>query len=139
MFPKKVYYGLRFVLALSLLKENSHLGVAELAEKEELPVKFLEAIAVALRKNGIINVKRGAGGGYFLARSLGEIKLYDIVLILDEKMEKEISTSGVNSEKAVGLFMNTVKADYIKLLKNYSLEDLMSHYSDDNERIMYYI
>lgn len=139
MFPKKVYYGLRFVLALSLLKENRHLGVAELAEKEDLPVKFLEAIAVALRKNGIINVKRGAGGGYFLARSLSEIKLYDIVLILDEKMEKEISTSGVNSEKAVGLFMNTVKADYIKLLKNYTLEDLMSYYSDDNERIMYYI
>lgn len=139
MFPKKVYYGLRFILALALLKENKHLGVAELAEKEELPVKFLEAIAVALRKNGIINVKRGAGGGYFLVRSLNDIKLFDIVRILDEKMEKEISTGRTASQKAVGLFMNAVKDDYIKVLKNYSLEDLLSYYSDDNERIMYYI
>lgn len=139
MFPKKVYYGLRFVLALSVLSSKGHVGVAEVAEREELPVKFLEAIAVALRKKGVVDVKRGAGGGYFLARELNEISLYDLVVVLDEKMEKAIETDGSNSQKAVGLFLSEFREEYEKLLKKHTLDQLRSHYSDESERIMYYI
>ncbi len=139
MFPKKVYYGLRFVLALSVLSRKGHVGVAEVAEREELPVKFLEAIAVALRKKGVIDVKRGAGGGYFLARELSEISLFDLVVVLDEKMEKQIETEGSNSQKAVGLFLTGFKDEYENLLKKHTLADLRSHYSEESERIMYYI
>lgn len=139
MFPKKVYYGLRFVLALSVLAEDSHLGVAEIAEKEELPVKFLEAIAVALRKNGIVNVKRGAGGGYFLAKPLIDISFYDIVAVLDDKSEKDMDIEGSNSEKAVAKFLSNYKSDHNKLLKNYKLNKLKEFFSEENEKIMYYI
>lgn len=139
MFPKKVYYGLRFVLALSVMSRKGHVGVAEVAEREKLPVKFLEAIAVALRKKGVIDVKRGAGGGYCLAKELNEIALYDLVVVLDEKMEKQIETQGSNSQKAVGLFLSEFKEEYEKLLKKYTLDELKSHYSEESERIMYYI
>ena len=116
MFPKKVYYGLRFVLALAILPEGRLRGVAEIAENENLPLKFLEAIAVILRKKGVVDVKRGAGGGYFLARPLKEITLYDLVSVLDDKMEKPVETEGNNANKAAGLFLQEVKDEYDQIL-----------------------
>lgn len=139
MFPMKVHYGLRFLLTLSGIAEGTHLGVAEIAEREQLSVKFLEAIAVTLRKESIVDVRRGAGGGYSLARPLKEITLYQIVLALDEKLDKEISTEGHNTEKAVGRFLVSVRNDYGRLLRRVTLEKLKNYYAEENERIMYYI
>lgn len=139
MFPKKVYYGLRYILALSVLPDGSHIGVAEVAEREELPLKFLEAIAVALRKRGIVKVKRGAGGGYSLAKSLSEITLYDIVSVLDEKSDKEMAVSGSKAEKAVGKYLNDVKRSYEVLLNDCKLDHLKELLDEQNEQIMYYI
>ncbi len=139
MFPKKVHYGLRFLLTLSGIAEGTHLGVAEIAEREQLSVKFLEAIAVTLRKEGIVDVRRGAGGGYCLARPLKEITLYQIVAALDEKIDKEISTDGHNTEKAVGRFLLSVRNDYGRLLRRVTLEKLKNYYAEENEKIMYYI
>ncbi len=139
MFPKKVYYGLRYVLALSVLADDEHIGVAEVAEREQLPVKFLEAIAVALRKRGVVNVKRGAGGGYYLAKALSEITLYDIVSVLDDKSEKELPVTGSNAEKAVGKYLNDAKRSYELLLNDCKLDKLKALLDEQNEQIMYYI
>ena len=139
MFPKKVHYGLRFLLTLSGVAEGSHLGVTEIAERENISVKFLEAIAVSLRKKDLVNVRRGAGGGYSLAKPLKEITLYDVVLVLDEKLDKEIATEGSNTERAVGRFLLSTRNDYARALRRTSLEKLLNYYADENERIMYYI
>lgn len=139
MFPKKVHYGLRFLLILSGAPEDCHLSVAEIAEREELSVKFLEAIAVALRKQDVVNVRRGAGGGYKLARPLREISLFDIVRALDEKADKEMPVERNNAEKAVGRFLTHVRNDYGRLLRKTSLEKLKNYYAEENDKIMYYI
>ncbi|MBS2101001.1 RrF2 family transcriptional regulator [Carboxylicivirga linearis] len=139
MFPKKVYYGLRFVLALAILPEGKLRGVAEIAENEDLPLKFLEAIAVTLRKKGVVDVKRGAGGGYFLAKPLNEITLYDLMIVLDDKMEKPIEKEGNNANKAAGIFLQEVRDDYDQLLMKYTLDKLKVHYTEENDHIMYYI
>lgn len=139
MFPKKVYYGLRFVLALAILPEGKLRGVAEIAENEDLPLKFLEAIAVTLRKKGVVDVKRGAGGGYFLAKPLKEITLYDLISVLDDKMEKPIEKEGNNANKAAGIFLQEVRDEYDQLLMSYTLDKLKAHYKEENDHIMYYI
>lgn len=139
MFPKKVHYGLRFLLILSGLAEGSYLGIAEIAEREKLSLKFLEAIAVLLRKQGVVSVRRGAGGGYSLAHPLREITLFDIVLALDEKLDKNIPTEGNNTEKAVGRFLTSVRNDYGRLLRKTTLEKLKNYYAEENDKMMYYI
>ncbi|MCU4154510.1 Rrf2 family transcriptional regulator [Carboxylicivirga sp. A043] len=139
MFPKKMHYGLRLLLTLSGLAEGNYLGVAEVAERENISLKFLEAIAVALRKGHIVNVRRGAGGGYQLAKPLKEISLYEIVLLLDEKLDKTIATDGSNTEKAVGRFLLSVRNDYGRLLRRVTLEKLHNYFTEENESIMYYI
>jgi len=139
MFSKKVHYGLRFLLILPGLSEDRYLGVADIAEREQLSVKFLEAIAVDLRKCGVVNVRRGAGGGYCLARPLVNITMYEIMLALDEKLVKDIPTEGHNTEKAVGRFLSSVRNDYGRLLRKTTLEKLKNYYAEENDKIMYYI
>jgi len=55
----------------------------EIAEAEGLPAKFLESILLALKSNGILESKVGAGGGYRLRRPAEETRILEIVITLE--------------------------------------------------------
>lgn len=54
-------------------------GVREIAERQLIPVRYLEQIFGRLRRAGIVNSKRGPGGGFTLARPAADITLCEIV------------------------------------------------------------
>jgi len=58
-------------------------SVDRLAQAQDLPVKFLEAIVADLRRAGLVTSRRGARGGYLLARSADEIAVGDIIRAVD--------------------------------------------------------
>jgi Rrf2 family protein len=78
---KKAGYALR-ALALMARKGGSS-SIHDLSERERIPVKFLEQILLSLRHAGLLNSKRGVGGGYALARSPAEISVLDVIQALD--------------------------------------------------------
>ena len=57
--------------------------ISKIAEDENIPQKFLEAILLKLKKEKILNSKKGRGGGYFLVKELDIINLADILRIFD--------------------------------------------------------
>ena len=77
---KKAGYALR-ALALMVRKGGSS-SIHDLSERERIPVKFLEQILLSLRHAGLLNSKRGVGGGYALARSPAVGSLASIVVLL---------------------------------------------------------
>ena len=56
---------------------------AEIAEREHIPRKFLEAILVQMRDHGIVEGRRGAHGGHQLSRAPAEISVADIIRVFD--------------------------------------------------------
>jgi Rrf2 family protein len=84
MLSSKAKYALR---ALLRLVENASAGswlqTGEVAELEQVPRKFLEAIFVQLRYQGIIESRRGAQGGYRLVRDPASVSVADVIRILD--------------------------------------------------------
>jgi Rrf2 family protein len=54
-----------------------------LAAAQDIPPKFLEAILAQLRQSGLLQSRRGAEGGYWLAHRAGDISLADIVRAVD--------------------------------------------------------
>ena len=77
----KVDYGTRALLALA---ERGEPATAEaLADAQGLPVRFLGAILIDLRRAGIVSSQRGAEGGYRLARGADEITVADVMRALD--------------------------------------------------------
>ena len=47
--------------------------ISELADREAIPKKFLEAILLELKRHGVVQSRKGKGGGYFLRRTPAEI------------------------------------------------------------------
>lgn len=57
--------------------------ISELSEKERIPKKFLEAILLELRNQGILQSKKGKHGGYFLAKAPAQIFLGKVMRMLE--------------------------------------------------------
>jgi Rrf2 family protein len=57
--------------------------IKEIAQREQIPVKFLEQILLTLRNAGLLRSRMGVSGGYYLAHSPQEITLGQIVRVLD--------------------------------------------------------
>ena len=56
---------------------------SELAERQGLPKKFLEAILLELKRHGLLHSKKGRGGGYVLTRKPGDITIGQVIRVLD--------------------------------------------------------
>ena len=82
MLSMKAKYGLRAMIYLASQPET-FLQARTIAEAADVPLKFLESILLDLRHNDLIETRRGAQGGYRLARSPREITTGQIIRILD--------------------------------------------------------
>ncbi len=83
MLTAKGKYGLKALVYLAALKEGSTAHAADIAKQNNISKKFLDAILGQLRKAGIVESKRGPGGGYMLARSPRAIKAGFVIRTLD--------------------------------------------------------
>jgi len=83
MLTKKGKYGLKAAVHLAGLRPGETAQVADIAEANMIPKKFLDAILGELRNSGILHSKKGKGGGYMLARPANKIIVGDIVRTLD--------------------------------------------------------
>ena len=81
MLSKKSKYGLKAVLALAEESGRGPVLISELADRQRLPRKFLEAILLELKRHGILQSKKGKGGGYFLRRDPSEITLGQVIRV----------------------------------------------------------
>jgi Rrf2 family transcriptional regulator, cysteine metabolism repressor len=89
-------------LALIDLAENYSRGLIksdDIATRKKLPKKFLDQILFILRNAGYIKSKRGADGGYRLAKDPGEITLAEILRLMDGPLAPVYSVSTYFYEK----------------------------------------
>ena len=80
---KKAEYAIRAVITIARHTNNKPMQISEISKKESIPIKFLEQILLNLKNNGILNSKRGANGGYLLAKSKDDISIGMILDIID--------------------------------------------------------
>ena len=83
MLTNKGKYGLKAMVHLAGMPPGSPALVADIAEANNIPKKFLDAILGELRTAGFVHSKKGRGGGYVLARSATEIMVGSIIRSLD--------------------------------------------------------
>ena len=83
MLTKKGKYGLKALVHLSRMPPGQLVFVADIAAKNNIPKKFLDAILGELRNAGFVQSRKGKEGGYRLAKLPGEIKIGHVVRVLD--------------------------------------------------------
>jgi Rrf2 family transcriptional regulator, iron-sulfur cluster assembly transcription factor len=60
------------------------ISLAEIAERQEISLSYLEQLFAMLRKGGLVKSVRGPGGGYLLAHDRAETRIADIIIAVDE-------------------------------------------------------
>ncbi len=76
-------YALKALAHLAEAWERGLVKIHAIAEAEDIPEKFLEAILVTLKNGRIVQSQRGREGGYRLRRPPGEIRVGDVVRMID--------------------------------------------------------
>lgn len=83
VLSRKSKYGLKALLVLAERAGTGPVLVSELAEHDRIPKKFLEAILLELKRHGVVQSKKGKGGGYFLHRQPSQIAFGEVIRVLD--------------------------------------------------------
>ncbi len=83
MLTKKGKYGLKALVDLARLDPGETAFINEIAARNNIPKKFLDAILLELRKAGILRSKKGPGGGYSLSRPASDIQIGHVIRTLD--------------------------------------------------------
>jgi Rrf2 family protein len=76
-------YGLRFLIDLSRHVAEGPIDLGSIADRQGIPETYLAKLVVPLRNAGIIRSARGAKGGYELARPPEDIKVQEVVEVLE--------------------------------------------------------
>jgi len=83
MFSTKAEYGVRVMVDLARRGSDDPVPLAEIAEHEGLPLAYLEHLVARLRRAGLVDSRRGAHGGYLLARAPELITMAEVVEALE--------------------------------------------------------
>ncbi len=86
-------YGMRLMVDLARHWGEGSVSLHAVATREDLPEAYLEQLVAVLRKAGLVTGKRGAGGGYVLARDPSAISAGDVVRALEGPIEPQICTA----------------------------------------------
>ena len=133
---------------IAMMELASHFGSGEpvrirrIAERHDVPPRFLVQILLQLKGAGLVASIRGAAGGYQLVKSPQEISLGQIMEVIEGSPEENGQTSSASPDSpAVKVLMKTwqdVAAVERQMLQNISLAELLERAKEQDEQ-MYHI
>ncbi len=87
-------YAVMAMVDLAAQERERPVTLADIAERQEISLSYLEQLFAKLRRGGLVKSVRGPGGGYLLAFTPGETRISDIILSVDEPIRATRCTPG---------------------------------------------
>jgi Rrf2 family protein len=141
MLTMKARYAIRALTALASLPTGHPVLTGDIAKAESIPQRFLEGIFHELRRRGVLQSRRGRGGGYSLVMSADEITVEAVVTALDGPIA---SSSCPGSQGCRGcqecknaancgsrLVLERVRASVATALRGVTIAELVRHAHND--------
>ena len=141
IISSKGKYGLVALMDICLYSGSEAVTLKSVSKRQDISERYLEQIFSILKKGGIINSKKGAQGGYFLARTAADITVGEILNILEGDL-KIVSPSEERND--IECFMqkniwNNINRQIEEYFDSVTLEALVKDYIEGKIAIMYYI
>ncbi|NOT49664.1 MAG: Rrf2 family transcriptional regulator [Chitinophagaceae bacterium] len=83
MLSKKSQYAFKALAYLAERCDEGPVLIADISKKKKIPLKFLENILLELKKAGILDSKKGKGGGYFLKKDPSKVKVAHVIRLVN--------------------------------------------------------
>lgn len=77
-------YAVMAMVDLASTSNGNPVALADIAERQEISLSYLEQLFAKLRRGGLVRSVRGPGGGYLLAHASDQTRISDIILAVDE-------------------------------------------------------
>ena len=145
MISKKTKYGLQALLLLSREYGEGPLLISDLAERERIPKKFLEYILLQLKNAGVLQSRKGKGGGYSLAKPPAEISVGRAIRILEGPLAPVACVSETAYQRCtechdeatcgIRLVMKDVRDAMAEILDHTTLQDMLQRSEDEKRKL----
>ena len=87
-------YAVMAMVDIASHTEGKPIALADVAERQEISLSYLEQLFGKLRRGGLVKSVRGPGGGYLLARGAADTRIADIIISVDEPIKTTRCTPG---------------------------------------------
>jgi Rrf2 family protein len=135
MITMKAKYALKALCRLALSQTGEPVLIADIAEAEKIPRKFLELILAELKQHGILQSRKGRGGGYLLAKNPDTITVAAVLRVLDGPIAPVPCLSRTAYQRCaecvdeascgVRLILKDAHAASLQVLENTTLADMV--------------
>ena len=135
-------YGLRALIDLAINMDSENVSIKSISERQNISERYLEQIFSLLRKAGVIVGRKGAQGGYSFGKEISDLKVLEILKILEgdnifiDINEKEDDELEEFLNKNLWKDINIIIKDYFNSM---TLEDLVENYKKSKDTLIYYI
>jgi Rrf2 family protein len=144
MLSKKTQYAFKALIYLTEQTGRGPILISEISQKKNIPLKFLENILLELKKAGVLESKKGKGGGYYFGMDPRKVSLAKVMRLLDGPIAL-LPCVSLNfykkcddcDEVVCGLnkMMVQVRDATLKILEEKTLADIMHTDMPDNIEI----
>ena len=125
-------YAVTAMLDLALYYQNTPVSLAEMAERQDISLAYLEQLFAKLRKSGLVASTRGPGGGYTLNRPLDQISVCQVIEAVDEPVDSTRCGGTANCHRNQRCLTHDLWTDLNlhieQFLKGVSLADLVTRH-----------
>lgn len=109
-------------IATHCAKSKEPISLREVAKNQNIPLPFLEQIAIQLRRAGLVNSTRGPSGGYILSKDKKQISLADIMQAVEGPIN--VAPTADTKFEVTHQLWEKLNRSIFAILKSITLEDL---------------
>ncbi|MBU3107271.1 RrF2 family transcriptional regulator [Clostridium gasigenes] len=135
-------YGVKAMVDLAIHYGDTPVSIKTISKRQNISEYYLEQLFSPLRKAGLIKSIRGAQGGYVLNKTPGQIKVSDVMYVLEGPIEIAECIEGVECNNvdccATRLLWEKIKNSIDEVMESITLQDIANDYASikqKNERI----
>ena len=128
-------YALQAIFDLSSHPGPDPVKIAEIARRQQIPQKFLELILASLKQGGFVESRRGAEGGYLLARRSDSLTVGEVLRFVDGRQE-ERSRQRRQAETPLSELWGRVDQAIDTVLDNATFAQLVREWTEKHSRFV---
>jgi Rrf2 family cysteine metabolism transcriptional repressor len=128
-------YALQAIFDLASQPRGEPVKIADIAHRQHIPQKFLELILAGLKQGGFVESRRGAEGGYLLARSPDTITVGEVVRFVEGPAQGK-SRQRRKSETPFTAMWHEVDQALSNILDHTTFADLLRDWSEKQNRFV---
>jgi Rrf2 family protein len=132
-------YAILALVELARASKGELLTISQIAQRQQIPARFLESILRNLKKERIVDSVRGNAGGYFLSIEPAKLGVGQIVIALEATAEAATQSSASSCDKLIDTIYSEARSSFYSVLDSTTLSDLVRKLESSESAITYVI